>query len=248
MLGFGIMEEINVPQYQQLLHRTTANTPSPAMQPAFPPGLEDFNNVKSKPQAPSPNSVPTPFGFKSGAESKPKVAPKQNTVVQGNIVELAGLPKTLMSSAMIETLVDQAECNKDVNVKEISFAQGKAFVSFANPADAAAFISHCHGRPWNPKGPPVTAMLYSPTKGAKKTKPQKTAPKPNSGGVASMANRMKLPTPHEQEWTYLNKPIVNQMQHRPFHASNSETSTAAGDSDGEERLGFPLHFGGSLQL
>jgi hypothetical protein len=243
------MEEMNVPQYQQLLRRATANTPSPAMPPAFPPGLEDFNNVESKPHAPSPNSVPTPFGLKRDTEPKPKVAPKQNTVAQGNIVELGGLPKPLMSSAMIETLVDQAECTKDVHINEISFAQGKAFVSFANPDDAAAFITHCHGRPWNPKGPPVTAMLYTPTKGgAKKTKPQKNAPKPNGGGAASISSRMKLPKPQEQDWTYVNKAFVNQMQYHPFHASNSETSTAAGDSDGEERLGFPLQFGASLQL
>jgi hypothetical protein len=255
MLGFGIMDEVNVQQYQQMLRRAPGGNPPPAAPPTLPPGLEDFNNGASKPYAPSPNSIPTPFGLKKAVEPKPKVAPKQaveprqNTVSQGNTVELTGLPKTLMSPAMIETLVDQAVCTQDVHINEITFAQGKAYVSFANPDDAAAFIMHCHGRPWNPKGPPVSAVLFTPPmKGAKKTKPQKAVPKPNSGGVSSISNRMKMPAPHEQQWGYVNKAVANQMQYRPFHATNSETSTAAGDSDGEERIGFPLQFGASLQL
>jgi hypothetical protein len=199
--------------------------------PPMPPGLEDYNNFKKAVVAPSPSSLPTPFGWKNKEDSNTKLAPKEEDTARSGVVELSGLPKTLMSKAMIETLVDQAAGTKDMRVSDITLAQGKAYVSFANPDHAAVFIDHCHGRPWNPKGPPVSAVLHAPTKGTKKTKTQKKATAKSNNG-----NKTALPM-FSDNMAYAHSAFFKQTQN---HAANSETSTAVGDSDGEERLGFPL--------
>jgi hypothetical protein len=254
MRSFGIMDGTSAQQYQHLLYprqpcggqQRSDNTASP-MTPALPPGLEKYNFGQeeynaAKPKAvvaPSPSSLPTPFGFKKGSDPKAKPAPKQDAA-RGNVVELIGLPKALMSKAMIETLVDQAATTKDVCVSDITLAQGKAYVTFANLDDATLFIEHCHGRPWNPKGPPVSAMMHCPTKGSKKTRAQKSTAKANSGG-----NRTAMPAAAGQKGAeelmeFPNSSLFKQMLYHAHHGINSETSTAVGDSDGEERVGYPL--------
>jgi hypothetical protein len=261
-LGFGIMDgTTSAPQYQHLLYprhpcggQQRSDPKSAPMTPALPPGLEEYNFGKedynaAKPTkavvAPPPSSLPTPFGLKKGNDPKAMPAPKQDAA-RGNVVELIGLPKALMSKAMIETLVDQATSTKDVCVSDITLAQGKAYVSFAKLDDATLFIEHCHGRPWNPKGPPVSAMLQAPTKGSKKTKAQKSTAKANSGG-----NKTALPTAAGQNgavelmefsnsFAHVNNSLFKQMQYHAHHGINSETSTAVGDSDGEERVGYSL--------
>jgi hypothetical protein len=258
MLGFGIMDESRVQKYQHLLYprRSSGQRCSDiAAASSFPPGLEDYASVKSAIVAPSPSSLPTPFGLKNGEGPKTKLAPKQD-VERGIVVELCGLPKSLMSKAMIETLVEQAEFSKDVRIMDITFAHSKALVMFANTSDAASFIDHCDGRPWNPKGPPISATLQAPTKGVKKSKPQKTTPKQKNDGAASISDKAAVHMAARQAETnfaYLNNAVCKQMQYRSQHDLNSETSTAVGDSDGEERLGFPLQtpsfkFGLHLQL
>jgi hypothetical protein len=116
--------------------------PPPGLAP--PPGLSGIDRA-----SPSPMYV-------SGSLTKPAIK-----LAQGPTVRIANLPNHLMTKAMMEVTLEQANLDKFVSdIRTVRGAQrGEAFITLTSTDAAIRCARHFNGRRWDASGALVIAEL-----------------------------------------------------------------------------------------
>lgn len=116
-----------------------------------PPGLQ---NGPAKPAKPA----------KAAKEAKPEAEPEEEAMKSAPfVVTIRGLPNKLLSNAMMEAMLQQADLDKDVlsSVVRMGKPCGELRVGLTSRLSAGRCVRHFTGCQWDDSGIPVTAEVVA---------------------------------------------------------------------------------------